>query len=130
MIKILSLVSIFLFLIFLGCESRHQAANFDTVSKTKIESFGNYLVIDNEILNKDYIVRIGEPINRAIYSGRKLEGYGLDIVLKSSTASGFLGGSPTASRIRIFYGTKEDCLIIQKEILKLLKEHNVQSKAN
>lgn len=85
-----------------------------------ISSSNNYLFVGDEMFNKAYIVRIAEPIDRAIYSGRSLNGYGLDIILNYNTSSGFLGGSPTATRLRLFFGTYEECLSVKEQITKLL----------
>lgn len=118
-VLLLTLISI---IIITGCSNDKQKKAVESWAIPVVESFGNYLVVGDEILNKDYIVRIGKPIDRAIYSGRKLNGYGLDVVLRTNTSSGFFGGSATATRIRLFFGTYEECITIRNQIIELLKE--------
>lgn len=126
---------------FVGCDPPpaldHEREPIPSVSATD-----NYIFIGDEILNKDYIIRIAAPINRTLFSARELKGYGLDIILNYSTASGLilahvwfiedekllrstaaeglLGSNHTATRIRVFYGTKPECLILKEQIVELL----------
>ena len=119
--KITTLVLFIFVFVFVGCEQKQkQEQTIKSDPKPPISSSENYILVGDEILNKNYIVRIAAPINRALYSGRKLEGYGLDVILKYNTSTAFLGGSASDTRVRLFYGTYEECIAIQKQIVLLL----------
>ena len=114
-----TLITFILIMVMLGCD-QNKDVEVKSDPMLSISASGNFLFIGNKVINQDHIIRIPEPRNRS-RSGRRLAGYRLYIVVEGSTASGFLGGSPTADYIQLFYGTKEECLFIQNQIKRLLK---------
>ena len=115
MLRIFSLIVLILSLILIGCS--------DSGNKIKSDPYpimyeaNNYLVINNQIFNKKYIIHIGIYDHTRTVHRR----YRVLMEVMGSTREGFLGGAASASNKQVFRGTHDDCVIIVNQIKELLE---------
>lgn len=107
-------------LLFSGCDPKSEAVISDVYPV--MSRSNNILFIGNKIINEDYFMHnYGPEKPRGVASGRELPGYVIGFVIKGSLRGEFLGGAPTAYKLKLYYGTKEDCLVVLNQINKLMK---------
>ena len=114
MTKIFSLISLALLLILVGCSNSNDKIKSDPYPI--MYQSNDYLVINDQIFNKEYIIHIG------IYNHTRTvhRSYRVLMQVMGSTREGFLGGAPSASSKQVFRGTRSDCVIIVNQIKELL----------
>ena len=116
----LIIIGILTALLFLGCQSEAEQIKSDP--KPEISISNNILFIGDKVINKDYFMHnYGPEKPRGPASGRELPGYVIGFVMKGSLRGEFLGGAPTAYKLRLYYGTKEECLVVLNQINELMK---------
>lgn len=108
-------------LILYGCGKSEESIESDTVPE--ITDKGNFIFVgDNLVLNKEYIIRI--QIYDYTWRPTQHDQYGwhVEAVMMGNVYGEFLGGSASASKVKIFKGTRSECQPIFDQVITLLPE--------
>lgn len=110
-------------LILSACENSVNESKIKSDPVPKITDRGNFIFVgDSLVLNKEYLIRIRIEDYTWRPTQHRQYGWRVEAIMMGNVYGEFLGGSASASKVKIFQGTRSECQPIYDKVVALLPE--------